>query len=142
MPPRSTPGDVSVYSFTMFFLTRDGATGQNQIKDVNSDQQVSMHPTWYDWKDMNEVGVNFLNTLSAVLRKRDAGDRKLSGIASLLMDSVDVGRISNVGVDNLSGIRMSFRMHMRGDCEIQDYSDTAVDEIFVPDFNFHPLHKH
>lgn len=141
LPPRTNPADKRLFAFTMLFLTRDGATGTNELKDVNVDQQVSMHPTWYDWKDMAEVATNFTEMLNKVIRTRYAqSGEKLSSLTSFEKSSTAIDPISNVTNDNLSGVRLSFRMLMSADCEVNDYEATAVDDIVIPSFNIHPLH--
>jgi hypothetical protein len=140
MPPRSLPDGVrQTFAFTLFFLTKSGITGQNKIKEIDTDTQVSTHHTWYDWKDMRECATNFVSTLNNVLRTKSSGSLKLSSMFNVLPDGRSIEPLSNLGNDNLSGVRLTFRVEMNIDCEIQDYADAV---ITIPTADIHPLHKH
>lgn len=142
LPPRSASDDFSeTLAFTMYFLTRDKATGQNQLKNINTQQQVSTHQVWEDWKDMSEVANNFLYKLNWTIRHDSSGDVKLSSVITLQKEGQSVDRISQIGNDKLNGVRLSFRMSMVGLlCTTTDYPINAP--IVIPDINIHPLHKH
>lgn len=142
LPPRSFHEQGTLYLFTMFFLTRSGVTGQNKIKSIDIDTQTSTHHTWYDWKDMGEVAVNFLRALKSVIKEKYSGSTSLRSLMSVSADGVELARISNIGNDNVSGVRLSFRIEMHADCEIIDYAPDAFDDMATPPLNIHPMHKH
>lgn len=136
MPPRSFPDKTEQFVFTMFFLTRSGLTGQNKIKAIDDETQASTHHTWYDWKDMSECARNFLGMLNKVLRLPGAKH------AALSYDGTELTRLSNIGNDNISGVRLQFRIDMGIDCDLNDYPEGSIDDITIPSLNIHPLHKH
>jgi hypothetical protein len=147
VPPRSNPVAPSyiqeTFSFDLYFLTRRGTTGQNQIKNPNPATLTSQHPAWYDWKDMNECATAFLRTLKALLKLKMVGDIPLRGIAGLDPGfSPGILRITSSGSDVVSGVKMSLSMTLNLGCDNDDYAGVDLSAIAVPNLNKHPLHKH
>jgi hypothetical protein len=146
MPPRSQPENKETFLFNLFFLTRSGATGQNQIKEIDIDTQVSTHHSWQDWKDMKECAWNFLQALKKTIRTRVVtisieNHIPLRSFISLDPTGIDITRLSNIGTDNVSGVQVSFKMEMTIDCALHDYPD-ELNVINIPPLTIHPLHKH
>lgn len=145
MPPRSVLmgaefGFKEEFVFELFFLCTTGYTGQNQIKTVDKATNKSMHHVWYDWKDMKEVAVEFMDVLKAVIKAN-----QLKRFFALDLERIPVRRLTKFNNDSLSGVSVSFIVNMNETvCEKQDYPEDALTKITVPDVNsfIHPLHKH
>jgi len=48
--------------------------------------------------------------------------------------------VSNIGVDNTSGVRLDFGFSLMIGCEIEDYSEADISSITVPLDDSHPEH--
>jgi hypothetical protein len=146
MPPRSQGkytergGEWEKYQITMFFLTTTYYDGNNQVKSPNKATGTSTHTIPQDWHDMKRCAMNFIRVLDRLQREKDlVKDRfRLGGDA-------DQGRlidpISMIGVDRTSGVRLYFTCSLYNGCEMEDYDESAINSIIIPDADPHPEHK-
>lgn len=144
MPPKST-ADMDEFGFhkegfvfELFFICQHGQTGQNNSKMLDKPTGKSGHHPWYDWKDMKEVGMEFMKMLRKVIKKHNLRARVI-----IDYESIVIRRFTRAGNDMVSGASLSFLATLQqGECETPDYADGAIDEITVPQAIIHPHHKH
>lgn len=124
--------------YTLFFVCPSATTGQNQVKQANAATNTSTHHIWYTWKDMKEVALQFLQMLKAVIVKH-----RLKQYMDVDFSEIPVTRLTKFGNDGVSGVRISLPVDfIANECDFKDYSDEALGNITLPDFNIHLLHKH
>lgn len=142
--PRSVLSErfTEIFQFQLYFLCKTFVTGQNGIKSLNENQQVSEHHIWYSWKDMKECAVNFRFVLNQIIRKKLIDTDPITKYFSLLNETGAIDRLSRFSNDDVSGVRLSFRIELNLECEIQDYALNVIDLVEIPDVDIHPLHKH
>lgn len=146
MPPQSvlstadSPLFKEDFIFQLFFLCTTGYTGQNKIKSLDKATNTSAHHTWYDWKDMKEVALEFLVILRKTIRQF-----KLKRYFAIDFTNIPVRRLSNFNTDGLSGVSISFSVNMvEQQCINADYPEDILEKLTIPDPDYiiHPLHKH
>jgi hypothetical protein len=127
----------STFRMVMYFLTKDGRTGANELKTPDYNALISDHSAILDWKDMRECAGDFRVALTSLVRQPSIGSKIRTTNSS---DSID--RITWVGNDKLNGVRLQFDLELFMPCELADYPDNLFSLITIPDANPHPLHKH
>ncbi len=148
LPPKSlfTSADFleETFTFQLFFLTKTGITGQNQIKSPNPDNLTSLHPVWYDWKDMKECANNFMRIVKQLIAQKLIDDVPMKSLIAIDTTRLipQVLRISNAGTSNASGVSLTFNVILKNNCQTDDYPGLDIDTVTIPDTNLHPLHKH
>lgn len=140
-PPYETVASYSkgwsTFRMVMYFLTKDGRTGANELKTPDYNALISDHSAILDWKDMRECAGDFRVALNNLTRQPVIGSKiRPSGTA----DSID--RITWAANDKLNGVRLQFDLDLFMPCELADYPDNLFSLITIPDANPHPLHKH
>lgn len=125
----------SSYTLTMYFLTQ-AFNGSNGIKSPNFLNNTSDHSIPLDWKDMRECAMNFRKAFIKITDKpgykfiRDCQSKDL------------ISRVSNMGNDNLNGVKITFDIELFTPCQLTDYSVRDLEEIKINLAFLHPLHKH
>jgi len=146
MPPRSQGkytekgGEWEKYQITLFFLTTTYYNGNNQVKNPNAGTGTSTHTIPQDWHDMKRCAMNFIRVLNTV--------QKTKGLVSNMFrigGDADQGRmidpISLIGVDRASGVRLYFTCSLYNGCDMEDYDESEINSITIPDADPHPEHK-
>lgn len=118
------------HAFTLYFLTRYAHTGQGDIKDVDPNTLNSLHPSWYDWNDMEQVARNFYKKLRSVIASNYLG---------IAVKWNSAGYIVKAGSDIVNGFRLSLTTSVSDICELNDYE--GAEDIVIPPLQIHPLHK-
>lgn len=126
----------STFRMTMYFLTKHGRTGANELKTPDYDALISEHTVMQDWKDMRECAGDFRVAFNRVSRKLISSLRENNGNPDM------IERVSWTNNDMLNGVRISFDVDLFMPCEPSDYPSNLPDLITLPDINAHPLHKH
>lgn len=136
---RDENGNVERYVYSIFFLTKENQTGQNQIKLLDKSINKSAHHVWYDWSDMKRVADNFIAILPKVIKANYAK----VGVAKLVEDLIPVKRITRVNNDILNGIGITINILVpKPNCELEDYEE-GIAGIELPDYKTNPIHpKH
>lgn len=133
-------GNFETYVYSIFFLTKENQTGQNQMKSMDGATGKSAHHVWYDWSDMKRVADDFITMLPKVLKLNAA---KI-GLMSFDDNIIPVKRITRVNNDILNGVGITIGITVRKDiCLMNDYGLVTPAEIVLPDYNTNPIHpKH
>ncbi len=128
---------TSSMKFEMYFLTKDGVTGDGNVKNRDVETNRTTHTKEEDWKDMREVAGNFRIKLREIVGKPPVCNQVRE-----VKDSRDeYSRITYKMNDNVNGVKLCFELQLVDDCTpLADYDEDA--EIVVPDLSPHPLHKH
>jgi hypothetical protein len=144
MPPRSQgnytdrAGEWEKYHFTMFFLKTTYYDSNNQISNINPNTQTSMHTIAQDWHDMKRCAVNFIRVLDKVQKSLGL----ITTSFRLPADSKAITPVSLVGIDRVSGVRLDFNASLFIGCDIgEDYTDSDISSITLPEGDSHPEHK-
>lgn len=141
MPPVDIVDDYDKgwidFKCRIFFLTPSYNNGDSSIKSIDKSTNTSKHSIQYDWKDMRECSGDFRKVFNKLIKKRN-----LSTVVREKQTPDITTRFSLMNNDRLSGVEVAFEVSLFGGCDIADYSDTAIDDIVIPDFNIHLLHKH
>lgn len=134
-PPIDFPKQkVTDYKMKMVFVVQQGE-GSTGIKDVLANNTTG-HPLIYDWKDMRECALNFMDMLD-----------KLSKLTPRMFSaSIDmIERFSYMGNSKLSGIALSFEMKVleNSQCRNSEYDlDLINPHNLLSTDNIHPQHQH
>ena len=131
-------GEWERYRIELFFLTTTFYTGGSQVKQPNHNTQTSTHSIQMDWHDMKRCAKDFILALQIV------GDGKpLTEFPFRLLDEKKIFEpASMLGDKKLSGVRLTFKVDIWTGCEIEDYPDGSLNDVEIPELNFHPTHKH
>lgn len=140
--PLSSPTMLNGYRwerffFSLFFLERTGYINGNQVRNIDEDTQLSQDENEDNWSRMKTDSMNFLDLLDQTLK----GDVTIVGIGTvpfkriinLDFSKVNVRRLSNYGVDKISGIELSFSLFLStAQCETIEIDDITylVDTFF------------
>jgi hypothetical protein len=144
MPPRSRgkftntkQGEWESYRFIMFFLKTTYADSANQVIDRNSRTGTSMHSVPMDWHDMKRAATGFVRVLARVQRSALLINDKFR------LDDDDrlVDPVSMIGKDRVSGVRLEFGGSLFVGCELEDYNESDLNSIIIPELDSHPEHK-
>lgn len=134
------------FYFYLYFVCTTNYTGQNKIKSLDPSTNTSSHHVWYDWKDMKECAVNFLELLKKVQKKpvdSNGNTVPLGSIFNVDTERADIVRLTKMNNDKISGVGLYFSAFMLADtCNLQDYTPESLDSITIPPLSIHPLHKH
>lgn len=127
-------GDYSNLTLTVYFLTQ-AFNGSSGIKKTNVFNNTSDHSTILDWKDMRECAVNFRKAFVQVTQAngniiRDGQKKDL------------IVKISNIGNDNLNGVKLVFDVQIFSECVLNDYELESLKNIKINNKDLHPLHQH
>ena len=121
------------FYFHLFFLCKTFTTGTNQIKSPDYDTNTSAHHVWYDWKDMKEVAVNFIEVLKFFIKnKSTTGTEDVPAVVLKTVVNVDfekaaITRLSKFNNDSVSGVSISFIAQLyTGNCENITMPDIEV----------------
>lgn len=131
------------FIYDLFFLTKDGRTGQNQIKSMDKHTGQSKHHIWYDWSDMKRVSSSFISMLNKVLQKRIP----VTSPFRLQFDKsfIPVKRITQVNNDVVNGVAITITVTTTYNlmCDTPDYEDVEVGDIEINGIlsDIHPKHK-
>lgn len=104
MTPRSRlEKNFERFTFNLFFLQR------SLISEIDDDTNQSAHPIIYDWSEMKVAAKKFLNALISELMSDYADSVRWHNVFWLsTIDTIDIKRVSQVGVDKLSGVGIIF----------------------------------
>lgn len=130
----SVIGQWESYNFTLLFVTTTHNTGDNKLKKPDPATNSSLHTSPMDWSDMHQVMLGFMTSLETsgrTIRPHFRLDQKGQFV---------VGRFSNKGNDNLSGVWVRFTVSIPAICEVS----SQWNAVELPDFetNDHPEHLH
>lgn len=151
MPPRSRVIKINgrnweQFYFNLFFLCRANYTGQNQIKSLDKATNTSGHHSWYDWKDMKEVAINFYEVLCNIGRSTVQYDSKSISLASVLnieKERFEITRLTKFNNDSVSGVSVLFNaLLFTDDCNYSDYPADILSTLQIPSLSVHTIHKH
>lgn len=141
MPPIDIVNDYDKgwidFKCRMFFLTPSYNNGDSSIKSIDKSTNTSAHSIQFDWKDMRECSGDFRKVF-----KKLVSCRNLTNIIRDKQTPDITRRFSLMNNDRLSGVELEFEVSLFGGCEISDYDDLAIDQIIIPDFDVHLIHKH
>lgn len=144
MTPRSryvnfSGGRWEEFIFNLYFVCTTFRTGTNQIKSRDPGTNTSAHPVWYDWQDMKEAAMNFLEVLKLTLKKQIEVDGMLVPLRTMVNEDISsaiFNRLTKFNNDVLTGVSVSFPMYLEAkSCETPDY--VAIDDIKLPPLNIH-----
>ena len=122
-----------LFTFNLFFLTTSNMIN-NQLKSPDKDTNTSKSHPWYDWSDMKQCGVDFLDMLMQVTHTKSSGNQRLGALIKVEFDNSVVKRLTNFSNDQLSGASLSFTVLMFTDtCILKDYTTNALNNIIIPD---------
>lgn len=144
MPPQSygfytdSKGEWEKYRLQMVFLTTTYYSGTNQIVNPNPNTKTSTHTIPQDWHDMKRAAINFIYVLN-----RFAKEQGLINTAFRLDQEREKSftPVSEAGVDRASGVRLEFMASVLIGCEIEDYDESDIASIEVPEKDSHPEHQ-
>jgi hypothetical protein len=144
MPPVSygfytdRKGEWETYRMMMCFLTTTYYSGTNQVMNPNPSTNTSTHTIPSDWHDMKRAAVNFIYVLN-----RFTKEQGLINTAFRLEQQREkiFTPVSEVGVDRASGVRLEFLASVLIGCELEDYDETDICSIEVPEKDSHPEHQ-
>lgn len=138
-PSESEPIDDngwSVFRCILFFLCPEYRTGDGDIKQPDTQTNVSTHTYQMDWKDMREVAGNFVKAFRTVTT---AGSLPIRENAKV---PVQYRRVSGIGNDGLNGIHLMYEVRIWNGINCGALADYPNDvTISITNFNPHPLHK-
>lgn len=121
----------------MYFVTKQGQTGDGSIKAMNPNTITSEHTKEMDWKDMRECAANFYKVLRELIRKPPLSQQ----LGECRTGMITYSRVAARGNDNLNGVELTFElMYSDDNCVTADYADISA--ILIPEtLSPHPLHK-
>ncbi|MBL0235031.1 MAG: hypothetical protein IPQ08_15460 [Chitinophagaceae bacterium] len=143
MPPASVINRENdtfdeTFLFELFFLCKTHYNGQNRVKMEDKPTGRSGHHVWYDWKDMKEVAIEFLEALKQVQKKY-----RLKSFMAVDFSKVPIRRLSKYNNDNISGVGIKLEVQTANNlCELVDYNEDWIDDFDLPDELIHEHHKH
>jgi hypothetical protein len=119
-----------------YFLVQTGQDNAGDIKDIDSQLNVSKHSIQHDWRDMRSAAGNFRKTFNAVLRAKGYLDR-----INEATDARDViRRVSSIGNDQLAGVVVVYEINVAMPCNQSEYPDPALINIPSKNIDVHPQH--
>lgn len=125
-----------ILEISVLFLTPALYTGQNAISQ-QSQSLASMHTVLQTQHDMARVAKDFLRILDQAIVKANYQNTIFLSDKSLQ----EMILVTNMGNDKVSGVLLRFPMQLSLTCEIEDYTDTVLDDIVLPLLtDSHPLH--
>lgn len=131
--------DWEHYRITMFFLTTSYVAGVNQVNVQNVNTGTSTHTILQDWHDMKRAAVGFLRVLDKTQRDLGLVNNKFR------LDhhkERTITPVSEIGTDNLSGVRLDFLASIFIGCEdLEDYNPEEIGLITAPEDDSHPEHQ-
>lgn len=144
MPPTSfgkyteKGGEWEKYRILMFFLNTSYYSGTNQTMVPNTNTKTSMHTVPQDWHDMKRCATNFITVLDRFTRRENLITKtfRLEQEREKIITPV-----SEIGKDRCSGVRLEFMASLFMGCEIEDYDETEICSIKVPELDSHPEHQ-
>ncbi len=113
---------ISKFRIDMFFLTKDGATGDNTLKSEDVTTRTSRRTVQQDWADMKALAMQFRVMLNKVSRLSTLR----SVIHPLNEGSDSYSRISHSGNDKVNGIWLQFYLSLSSvpcDENLTDYPE-------------------
>lgn len=125
--------------FNLYFVCTTYRTGDNKIKSRDAGTNTSAHHIWYDWQDMKEAAMNFLEVLKLTLRRKIDVDGQLIPLGTMV--NLDItgaifNRLTKFNNDVLTGVSVSFPMYLEAkSCETPDY--VAINDIQLPPLIIH-----
>lgn len=124
-PVSSVPGTTQSnigerFVFRMLFLCKSFYSGDNKIKSPDPNTNTSMHTIPMDWNDMKNTAMGFMNSLEQLIPIL-TGDF----IIEQRKDWI-INRISNKGVDGVSGVMLTFYGAIGLACEYPDYDVSVI----------------
>lgn len=120
------------FNFSLFFLTTNG-TLNNQLKSLDKDTNTSSSHSWYDWSDMKQCAIDFLDMLMKVIQTKSSGDQRLGGLINVDFNRSVIRRMTGFSNDSLNGVSLSFQALMYTDsCVVRDYPSGALNNIVIP----------
>lgn len=144
MTPRSryvqfSGGHWEEFIFNLYFVCTTFRTGDNKIKSRDAGTNTSAHHIWYDWQDMKEAAMNFLEVLKLTLRRSIEVDGVLVPLRTMINEDISgaiFNRLTKFNNDVLTGVSVSFPMYLEAiSCETSDY--VAIDDIKLPPLIIH-----
>lgn len=127
------------FIFNLYFVCTTYRTGTGQIKNRDAGTNTSAHHIWYDWQDMKEAAMNFLEALKLTLRRKidvDGVPRPLGTMIQTDISGAIFNRLTKFNNDVLTGVSVSFPMYLEAtSCETPDY--VAINDIVLPPLMIH-----
>lgn len=123
----------------LFFLNSTYYTGLNQVQVPNAATGTSTHTIPQDWHDMKRCAMNFITVLDRVARSKTNQLIKNKFRLDQEKESV-ISRVTQVGVDKASGVRLDLFYSLMVGCEIEDYDESEIADISIPEDDPHPEH--
>lgn len=103
------------YRIELYFLTTSFTSGNGIIKNANIQTNTSKVPIKDDWNEMRVVAESFKNTLLQIMY---SDIQVLRNIRPVKSTQYRYDRVSLMGNDRLSGVRLSFEIDLVIGCEI------------------------
>lgn len=144
MTPRSryvnfTGGRWEEIIFNLYFVCAAFRTGDNKIKSRDAGTNTSAHHIWYDWQDMKEAAMNFLEVLKITLKRKIEVDGVLVPIGNMVQTDITgaiFNRLTKFNNDVLTGVSVSFPVYLEAkSCATPDY--VAIQDIVLPPLIIH-----
>lgn len=124
------------FKLEQYFLVQTGNNNAGEMKDVDSQLNLSKHSIQYDWKDMRECAGNFRKTFNAVLRSK--------GYLNAIHETTDardiIRRVSNIGNDGSAGVVVIWELDLAMPCNANEYPDPSAITIPATNTIIHAQH--
>lgn len=113
------------FVFRMFFLCTTGYSGDNQMKNRDTQTNTSLTKIEEEWSHMKYLALNFMFALESLQKMPDLrGQFRLSQ-----KEEWRIVRVTNLKNDRLSGVMLTFEACIAAPCE---FDDIAIDQIEMP----------
>lgn len=125
------------YRCSIFFLNTVFYSGTNQVVFPNASTQTSKHTVVQTWHDMKRAAVNFVRAVDRVSRKRGL----IRGVFRVAPGKQHIiTPVTKVGADLSSGVRLDMSVELFTGCTIEDYTESEILNINLPEGDSHPEH--
>jgi hypothetical protein len=121
----------------MLFICNAYTTGYNAVTSPNIVTGKTTHTIPETWHDMERCAMDFSRVLFKVIEENNLY-RQLYISENKVMEVIQVTSRAD---DQLTGVWLKFPLNIFPGCDIEDYPDTYLTDIMVPDLvDTHPLH--
>jgi hypothetical protein len=144
MPPKSfgnyidIGGEWEENEFVIAFLTTTYYSGTNQTMNPNPNTKTSMHTIPQDWHDMKRCAVNFITVLDKVTRTNGLVNKTFR---LNQQNKKMITPLSEIGAERMSGVLLRFYGSLFIGCNLEDYDETDILSIELPELDSHPEHQ-
>jgi hypothetical protein len=119
------------FTFSLFFLERTGYQNVNEVRDKDIDTQLTQDEEINNWSRMKFAAVSFISMFEKNVQANTAYETGMPFLQRSIGDDyekVNIRRISNFGVDRVTGVELLFGFYSYLDecLEPTQYNTNAV----------------